>query len=165
MKSINKMLIAGSVLGMAVLFGSAQAKQAPVEVISQVQELVQVVDQEGKKHLKAVKANEITPGDRILYTTTITNKGAQPSDKIVITNPVPAHSRYLDGTATGEHCIITYSADGGKSWGSAQSLKVRQKDGQWRAAEASDYTHIRWQYRGSLLPSEVKKISFQTQLL
>ena len=165
MKSMNKMFIAGSILGFSVFFANAQATPTPVQIVSKVQELVQVVDQNGKKQLKAVNADAITPGDRILYTTTISNKGVQPSDNIVITNPIPAHSRYLSGSAKGEHCVITYSADGGKSWGNAQSLKVRQKDGQWRAAQASDYTHIRWQYRRSLLPSEVKKISFQTQLI
>lgn len=165
MKSINKMLVASSILGLSVFFANAHAKTNPVQIDSNVQELIQVVDQNGKSHLKAVKADEITPGDRILYTTTISNKGNQASDNIVITNPVPAHSRYLGGTAKGEHCVITYSVDGGKSYGNAQSLKVRLKDGKLRAAQASDYTHIRWEYRRSLLPAEVKSISFQTQLL
>ena len=165
MKSINKMLVASSILGLSVLFAGAQAKTNPVQIDSNVQELIQVVDQNGKSHLKAVKADEITPGDRILYTTTISNKGNQASDSIVITNPVPAHSRYLGGTAKGEHFVITYSVDGGKSYGNSQSLQVRLKDGKMRAAEASDYTHIRWEYRRSLLPAEVKNISFQTQLL
>jgi uncharacterized repeat protein (TIGR01451 family) len=165
MKIVNKMLLISSVLSVSAFFAAAQAAPTPVQLTSQVQELVQVVDQDGKTHLKAVKASAITPGDRILYTTTISNKGAESSDDIVVTNPIPAHSRYLSGTAKGEHCIITYSANGGKSWGKPESLKVRQKDGQLRAAQASDYTHIRWEYSRSLLPSEVKKISFQTQLL
>lgn len=165
MKAINKMLVASSIFSLSVFFASAQAKPNPVQIDSKVQELIQVVDQNGKSHLKAVKADKITPGDRILYTTTISNKGNQASDNIVITNPIPAHSKYLTGTAKGEHCVITYSVDGGKSYGDSQSLKVRLKDGQFRAAQASDYTHIRWESRRSLLPEEVKNISFQTQLL
>lgn len=165
MLSINKILVIGSVLGIAALFSNIQAAPVPIQIASEVRELVEFVDQNGQPQLKAVEATKITPGDRILYTTTISNTGAQASDNIIITNPVPVHSRYLDGTAVGEHFVITYSVDGGRSWGSPQELKVRKKDGKLRAAQASDYTHIRWQYRGSLMPSEVKKISFQTQLL
>lgn len=165
MKSMNKTLVMSGLIAASVLFVNAKATPVPVQIDSQVQELIQVVDQNGKKHLKAVEATEITPGDRILYTTIISNKGLQFSDNIVITNPVPKHSHYLSGTAKGEHCVITYSVDGGQSWGKAETLRVRQSDGKWRAAQASDYTHIRWEYRRSLLPLEVKKISFQTQLL
>ena len=46
-----------------------------------------------------------------------------------------------------------------------QSLKVKLKDGSERAAAASDYTHIRWEYRRSLQPAEAEAVSFQTQLL
>lgn len=165
MKTKTKLQLMGGILAVTALFLPGHAAQAPIEVTSTVEELVQVVDSQGKSHLKAVKATEITPGDRILYTTTIRNHGAQASDHIVITNPVPAHSRYLGGTAKGKQFVITYSVDGGKHWGSSEALKVRQKDGQWRAANASDYTHIRWQYRGALQPKETQVISFQTQLL
>lgn len=165
MISVKNMFIVGSILGLSVLFSSIQAAPTPVQITSEVQELIEAVDQDGNAYLQAVEASEITPGDRILYVTTVSNKGAQASDNIIITNPIPVHSRYLSGTAEGEHFVITYSVDGGKSWGNAQSLQVRQKDGKMRAAQASDYTHIRWQYRGSLMPSEVKQISFQTQLL
>ena len=152
-------------LCLTLALGVASAKTSPVKISSNVQELVQVMDENGKPHLKAVTADEITPGDRILYTTTFSNHGNQASDRIVITNPIPSHTRYLGGTAKGENCVITFSADGGKTWGSAQTLKVKQKDGQLRPAQAADYTHIRWQYRGALQPSETKTISFQTQLL
>jgi uncharacterized repeat protein (TIGR01451 family) len=130
-----------------------------------VQELIQVVDAKGQSHFKAVDATEIVPGERILYTTTFKNSGSQASDNIIISNPIPENTRYLGGTAKGENCVITYSVDDGDSWGSAESLKVKLKDGTFRSAEASDYTNIRWEYRQSLKPTEARAVSFQTQLL
>ena len=165
MKTLTPAIFLSSVLALSLLSASATAKQSAIEITSEVNELIHVVDDQGNKQQKLIAAAEITPGDRILYTTSFKNNGAEASDNIVITNPIPVHTRYLDGSAKGEHCIITFSVDGGRAWGDAKTLKVRQKDGQFRAATAADYTHIRWKYNRSLQPTEKKSISFETKLL
>ena len=165
MKTLTPAIFLSSVLALSLLSVSATAKQSAIEITSEVNELIHVVDDQGNKQQKLIAAAEITPGDRILYTTSFKNNGAEASDNIVITNPIPVHTRYLDGSAKGEHCIITFSVDGGRVWGDAKTLKVRQKDGQFRAATAADYTHIRWKYNRSLQPTEKKSISFETKLL
>jgi len=162
---LSKQIIHASILTAALSLMNASYAASPIALSSKVQELVQVVDEKGKPHLKAVEADKIVPGDRILYTTVFKNNGDQASDKIVISNPIPANTRYLTGTAKGENCVITYSVDNGSSWGNVKSLKVKLKDGTVRAAKASDYTNIRWEYRRSLQPSEAKAVSFETQLL
>jgi uncharacterized repeat protein (TIGR01451 family) len=165
MKKLTPAIFLSSALALSLLSGSASAKQSTIEITSDVNELIQVVDAKGKKQQKLIAATEVTPGDRILYTTRFKNNGAEASDNIVITNLIPVHTRYLDGSAKGEHCIITFSIDGGRAWGDAKTLKVRQKDGQFRAATAADYTHIRWKYNRALRPAEKKSISFETKLL
>ena len=165
MKKLTPAIFLSSALALSLLSGSASAKQSTIEITSDVNELIQVVDAKGKKQQKLIAATEVTPGDRILYTTSFKNNGAEASDNIVITNLIPVHTRYLDGSAKGEHCIITFSIDGGRAWGDAKTLKVRQKDGQFRAATAADYTHIRWKYNRALRPAEKKSISFETKLL
>ena len=165
MKIIKQIIHVSALAVLLSTMSASHAASSPIQISSKVQELVQVVDDKGQSHFKAVSAEEIVPGDRILYTTTFTNSGDKASDKIVITNPVPKNTRYLGGTAKGENCVITYSVDNGSSWGSVQSLKVKLKDGSERAAAASDYTHIRWEYRRSLQPAEAEAVSFQTQLL
>ena len=139
--------------------------ESAIKITSEVHELIEVVNEQGKPRLKVVAADAITPGDRILFTTSFKNNGNKSSDNVVITNPIPAHTRYLADSAKGEHCIITFSVDGGRVWGDASALKVRQKDGKYRAATAADYTHIRWKYNRALQPSEMKSISFETKLL
>ncbi|RVU85727.1 DUF11 domain-containing protein [Leucothrix sargassi] len=161
---ILKKFIHVSALAAALSVAGVSFAAAPIELSSTVQELISVVDEQGKTQFKAVAADAVVPGDRILYTTTFKNNSDKASDKIVITNPIPKNTRYLNGTAKGEHSVITFSVDNGKSWGTPQSLKVTQKDGTARAAEASDYTNIRWEYRRSLQPAEVETVSFQTQL-
>ena len=162
---IVKQIIHVSALAATLAMAGASYAAAPVEVTSKVQELVEVVNEQGQTQYKAVGTAEIVPGDRVLYTTTFKNNGDKASDNIVITNPIPKNTRYLGGTAKGENCVITYSVDNGKSWGSEASLKVALKDGTARDAQASDYTNIRWEYRRSLQPTEAKAVSFQTQLL
>jgi uncharacterized repeat protein (TIGR01451 family) len=165
MKKLTPAILLSSALVLSLLSASVSAKQSAIEITSEVNELIHVMDDQGKKQQKIIAAAEVTPGDRILYTTSFKNNGAEASDNIIITNPIPVHTRYLDGSAKGEHCVITFSIDGGRVWGDAKTLKVRQKDGQFRAATAADYTHIRWKYNRALQPAEKKSNSFETKLL
>ena len=165
MKKINQVMLLSGVLVLSLLSAPSFAAQSPIEITSDVNELVLFMDKDGKEQRQILPAEEITPGDRILFTSSFKNKGKEATENVMITNPIPAHTRYLEGTAKGENCIITFSVDGGKVWGDAKTLKVRQKDGEYRAATAADYTHIRWNYTPALQPEEKKSISFETRLL
>ena len=165
MKKFYQAIFLSGSLALSLLSANAFAAQSVIQITSEVNELTYVMDEKGQRQQKLLAATEITPGDRILFTTSFKNNGSEASDNVVITNPIPAHTRYLEGTAKGEHCIISFSVDGGRDWGDAKTLKVRQKDGKYRAASAADYTHIRWNYNRALQPSEKKSISFETKLL
>lgn len=164
MKLLNQAILLSGTLALILLVGPAQAKQSTIKISSEVHELVEVKDEHGKPQLKAIAADEITPGDRILFTTSFKNNGEKASDNVIITNPIPKHTRYLADSAKGEHCIITFSVDG-RVWGSEKTLKVRLKDGKFRAATPADFTHIRWKYNRALKPAEKQSISFETKLL
>ena len=165
MKQVNKMILMSGALALSVLFATAQASQSAIQITSEVNELIEVVNEKGESTITVVSADEVTPGDRVLFTTKFQNNGDKSSDNVIITNPIPKHTRYLANSAKGEHCIITFSIDGGRAWGKAQTLKVRQQDGKYRAATAADYTHIRWKYNRTLQPAEKGSISFETKLL
>ena len=154
----------GTALAFTLLSGAAQANNKPVTITSQVNEIVKQLDDQGQPQLVVIAPDSIVPGDRILYTTRFHNNGVQPSDNITITNPIPQQVSYLEGSARGEHCDIVFSADGGKSWGQPAQLKVQMADGQWRAAQASEYTHIRWQYQSVLPAKQSSEISYQAHL-
>lgn len=151
-------------LALIILSGSVQAANKPITISSQVNELIQQKDAQGQVQLVAIKPDSIVPGDRILYTTRFHNHGVEASDNITITNPIPQQVSYLAGSAQGKHCNIVFSADGGKSWGKPEQLRVQTADGQWRAAQASEYTHIRWQYQSALASQQSSEISYQAHL-
>lgn len=161
-----KWLIPGALIafGVSMDFSMAANAGSPITITSLVNELVQQVDANGQSRLVAVNPDRIVPGDRVMYTTNVTNNGGKASDNIVITNPIPQHVRYLGGTAQGNNFTIVYSVDGGNQWGQPEQLRVRQADGQVRQAQPAEYTHIRWQYRAALQPAEAQQISFQAQL-
>ena len=163
----HKVLMAGisAAFTLALLgSGQVQANSKPVIITSQVNELIKQLDNQGQARLVAITPDSIVPGDRILYTTRVQNNSAQASDNITITNPIPPQVSYLAGTAQGDNCDIVYSVDGGGSWGKPRQLKVRMTDGQWRMAQASEYTHIRWQYQSALAAQQSSEISYQAKL-
>jgi len=79
-------------------------------------------------------------------------------------NPIPKHLVYLPKSAQGSNTNIVFSIDGGKRYGKAETLKVKGSDGKWYPAKPSNYTHIKWQYRGSLAPKQRHTVAFRARL-
>ena len=51
--------------------------------------------------------------------------------------------------------------DGGKTWATADRVKVKGADGKERAAGLSELTHIRWTQRGELAPGKQGEAGFR----
>lgn len=105
--------------------------------------------------------SEVYPGDVLRYTIVFENASAQDvaAGSVVITNPLPAETVYLEGSAMGEDTRITYSVDG-EVFGAPETLRVGE-GAQARAATAADYRAIRWAYE-SMLPAGVSsEVSFE----
>jgi uncharacterized repeat protein (TIGR01451 family) len=109
-------------------------------------------DAQGKKQIKRVEPAKVIPGEEIIYTITYTNSGDQNADNVYITNPVPEHMLYKEGSAEGIGTVITFSVDGGVTYDIPSKLKVKNIDGTLRPAVAEDYTHIRWTLKKPLSP-------------
>jgi hypothetical protein len=67
----------------------------------------------------------------------------------------------VGGSAFGENTEISYSADGGTTWAPADKVRVTGKDGKPRPAGISEFTHIRWTYRGELPPGKQGTVGFR----
>ena len=95
------------------------------------------------KKVKWVKATKVIPGTKIRYLNTLSNTGDQAAEDLVITNPVPKHMQYLEGSAKcAGACTITYSLDG-KVFDMPDKLFVTEK-GKKRRARASEYKAVKW---------------------
>ena len=64
----------------------------------------------------------------------------------------------------GADTVITFSVDGGKSYGKAAELTVRDASGKSRAAQAEDYTHVRWTLQVELQPGQQADVWYRTRV-
>ena len=74
---------------------------------------------------------------------------------------MPANTTLVAGSASGDNTEISFSADGGKSWASADKVRVTGADGKPRPAGISEFTHIRWAYRGELAAGRQGAVAFR----
>jgi len=163
--SIKALLMGALISGLGAMGQAGAQSESPLQVQASLHELISVTDAEGRRTLQAIEPSKVVPGDRLLYTTLVRNQGAEPSDNIAVTRPIPPHTRYIAGSAAGAQFQISMSADGGQTWAPEGQLKVRNAQGQWRAATPADYTHVRWQYPAALQQNEARKVSFQVNVL
>jgi uncharacterized repeat protein (TIGR01451 family) len=151
----------------------AQAAKAPAVTLVNKAEMEIEVEQkqpDGKvvKVKKLVEPQKIVPGDEVMYTTTYRNNTAAPYKAEHIINPVPANTRYVDGSAFGAGTEITFSVDGGKTYKAPKDLTIKDKDDKGkpreRPAEAADYTHVRWSFTAPLEPGKEGFVRFRAQV-
>lgn len=163
---MRKTLINLLFLSLAASAGSlahAQARAAGGNIefknIAEVEIEVKAAD--GKVEKKRGPVQKAIPGTVIFYTSTFNNISAKPAGNISINNPVPANTTLVAASAYGEGMDIGYSADGGKTWATADKVKVKGADGKERAAGLSELTHIRWTQRGELAPGKQGEAGFR----
>jgi uncharacterized repeat protein (TIGR01451 family) len=115
----------------------------------------------GREAIKLRPAERVVPGDQILYTLEIRNVGPTPLRHPSVPFPIPEHMSYIEDSAIGPGARVDFSVDGGHTFQPAPELKVAGPRGTLRAARATDYTHIRWQFRQTLEPNSVAFARFR----
>jgi uncharacterized repeat protein (TIGR01451 family) len=122
------------------------------------------VDKDGTKHTDVVPVGRVLPGTEVIWNVNYEIIGNQPVTDAVITDPIPQHMDYVDGTAAGDKAEITFSVDGGKTWGKPETLQVKNADGTMHAAAPKDYTDIRWIIKGTLASGAKGTVTFRATL-
>ncbi len=122
------------------------------------------MNEAGEPQRQLVDADSVVPGDELRYTITFTNDGGASVDagSVVITNPIPDETEYLDGTAFGSGTDIVFSVDG-ENFAAPEALTVTRGGAEVPAA-AKDYRSIRWVFRPALEPGETGNVSFGVRL-
>ncbi len=135
------------------LFLAALSMSALAEAHLDVQTVVQkeevFINDAGESDKRLIPADTVVPGETVYYTITFTNVSDETADNVVITNPIAADLVYVDGSGFGPGTEMQFSVDGGQSFATADSLSVTE-DGVARAAEARDFTHVRWVMKNDL---------------
>jgi len=150
-------------LALSILLPAWSAHAVEIKVTAEVEIKVKAAD--GSEEVKLVPATKVPPGDMVIYTLHATNTGEKPAADVVMTDPIPEHMEYVDGSVTVDGgAKVTFSVDGGKTFAAKESLKVRGEDGAMRAALPADFTHIRWQLAKPLAPGEARAVSFRARV-
>jgi uncharacterized repeat protein (TIGR01451 family) len=157
------------ILGLAILLPTWSARAVAennsaveIRVIQEVE--VKVKGDDGQEQVKREPAKKVQPGVAVIYTLRAENKGSKPADDVVVTDPIPEHMDYVDGSATSAGTRLTFSADGGKTFVAKEKLQVKGKDGVTRAALPTELTHIRWQFEKPLAPGESRAVEFRARV-
>ncbi|WP_226372703.1 hypothetical protein [Allosphingosinicella flava] len=128
-----------------------------VQLTSKVQVERVVKDDKGQDKIVLEEPKVVTPGEKLVFTLNYKNVGTAPAQDFVITNPVPGAVSYAGGEADGS----VVSVDGGTNWGTLASLTVAGTDGQRRAAQAADVTHVRWTFPQPIPVGAEGKLTFR----
>ncbi len=136
---------------------------AQVELKTEMYKVVEVQKENGTSKIEWIQADSITPGDKVGYRITIENKGDNPADDLVLNNPVPENTIYLDGSARGANSSIVFSVDQGKTFATPEKLFII-KDGKKLPATAKDYSNVRWVLTSSLKAGEKGSVQYVVQV-
>jgi uncharacterized repeat protein (TIGR01451 family) len=82
--------------------------------------------------------------DQLIVSVRFTNASKSVVDTVRITTPIPADVKYVPGSASGPGSEVLFSVDNGRTFGRPAELTLPAADGGTRAADAADYTHVRW---------------------
>ncbi len=147
---------------LGLLFAVSAAAQ--VTLSNSVKKVESFLNEDGQVERQLVDALSVVPGDELRYTISFSNNGNQVVDagSVVITNPIPESTEYLDGTAFGAGTEIVFSIDG-ESFAAASELIV-DEGGVEAPASAKDYATIRWIFGPELKPGETGHVSFNVRL-
>ena len=164
MKSLAIFVLTISMLIFTTVASQAEEGSIKLTALSEVD--VEVVNEKGEKEVKRVDAAsaKVVPGDTVIFSVLYENVGKEATDNVVITNPVPEHMTYIEGTASGEGTAIDFSVDKGKTYKLPKDLRIKNKEGKEVRAGPSDYTDIRWALDGPLPSGAKGAVSFRAVL-
>lgn len=139
-----------------VIAGPVHAMQS-VEFASKMEVEKPITGADGKVTTSYGPTEIVVPGDRIRFTLQLVNKTDVVAKGLKIVDPLPAEVRF-DSTAdiTG----FSVSVDGGKNYGSIESLTVPIEGAAPRAASVDDITHLRWILDQPLAAGATKAVTF-----
>jgi hypothetical protein len=160
----SKALLMGIVLLVAMPLHAWPQSKGHIQLQSVAEVEQEVMNAEGKKEVRRVPATTVIPGTEVIFTQRYENISKETADSAVITNPVPEHMVYKDGSAQGEGTSITFSVDNGQSYNIPAKLFVFDAAGRKFPARPKDYTHIRWTFTHPLPSGTKGEVSFRAIL-
>jgi len=104
-----------------------------------------------------VPTDVVVPGDRLRFTLTFKNNGAEPATGVAIKNPVQDGLAF-DGTP--DLAGFDVSTDKGATFAPLASLTVQVEGASARAATNADVTNVRWVWSDAIAPGQTRTVTF-----
>lgn len=144
----------------------SQNNQQKVSIAIKVEKIIKV--EKGKNWVtKRVSAQDAKKDDILIYTITYTNTAKEAVSDVSVMDPIPQGTEYIAGSASGENAEITFSMDGGKTFG-ALPLKYKKSnpDGSYemKVATPSMFTHVKWQIKKKVAPGKSGRVYFKVKV-
>ena len=133
---------------------------AEVAISLEAKKRVQTKDMLDRSSVKLVDPGTAIPGDEIVYSVKLANKGQTAAEKIRFVTPIPSELAYWAGSAEGGDAEAAFSIDGGKTFDRPDRLFKTDASGKKRLAEAWEYTHIQWRLPNPLPAAQVRTVTF-----
>lgn len=142
---------------------AAAGFDSPLEVDAIAEQRLVEPGRDGIDVVRYVLAAQVRLGEHVHYTLRVRNTSSSPVERAVIVRALPSNTRYIAPSAVGPGAEVTFSADGGASFATANELRVSSYLGPPRRATADDYTHIRWSLRRPLAPGATALLRFRAE--
>jgi len=146
-------LLAGRLLGVA---------DDSLEVVAIAERRV-VETKDNAPMIRYLPADRVRVGEQVHYTLRVRNAGGSSLDRAIVDRALPLNTRYVQASAAGPGADLSFSVDGGATFGLAQELTIPTYVGAPRRATADDYTHIRWRLRHPLAPGATALLRFRAE--
>ncbi len=160
----GSLLASGHAYAASVDASAAPATAPAVTLASEamIERIVIAADGSEKLTLKKPDDVVIVPGDKVVFTLTYQNKGAQPASSFKATNPMPGPVQFIEAAQD----WAEVSVDGGTNWGKLDALKIMATPVEGsaaveRAATPADVTHVRWVFAKPIAAGAKGSISFR----
>ncbi|QWV93029.1 DUF11 domain-containing protein [Geomonas oryzisoli] len=145
MRTNKKLATAAVALVLAAMPFTAWAQ--PKVTITMKAEKEVSVTAKGKQVKKRVAAKGVQPGEEIIYTLSYHNSGNETARDVVISDPIPAGTSYIPGSAS-ETGDLSFSIDKGKTFKKPTLLTYELKGNtgkmEKKVASPDEYTDVRW---------------------
>jgi uncharacterized repeat protein (TIGR01451 family) len=99
--------------------------------------------------VKSVDRASAAPGESLTYSLTYTSGGSAAAYAVTVTDPIPAGTAYVPGSASGPGTTVSFSRDGGATYG---------------ASDAPPVSHVRFTLAAPLIPGATGSVSFRVTL-
>lgn len=147
-----------------VVVGAYAQQKSPISLECVSEKVTVATAADGTTSEKLEKVAKVLPGEIVQYRIVCRNSGAEAADDVKIGNPIPANTRYIEGSASTDGVKLLFSADGGKTFVPYGDLIVEDSTVGKRPAKAEEVTHVQWTLTKPLLPGSVKEVVYRVRL-